>query len=220
MQAQIQEGPSQLISFAYPEFKKVLTYVEKNQKAEALSELEKIIQESQKTKNAALEIASTLLLAWLHRLCHQFKKAWKIYERTEKLLPHEPSIKLLVSQFLIDLFKQYDLAQKKIQKILQMTSDPALRHQSFALLGQIHLKKGNHKKALEAFELAKEAIAYLSSASPIDYNLFLLLLEKGLEKTDAQTYLKLAYVCAQEHREEQEMNKINYLMQLSPFIGI
>lgn len=220
MEVNFGEGPSQIISFAYPQFKKVLAYLEKNQKEEALLELEKIIQESQKAKEQSLEVAATLLLAWLHRLAHHYKKAWKVYEKLEKLLPNEPSIKLLVSQFLIDLFKQYDLAQKKIQKILQMTSDPALRHQSFALLGQIHFKKGNYKKALESFELAKEAIAYLNSASSIDYTLYLLLLDKGLEKGEDCNYLKAAFSCAQQHQEEKEIYKINYLMSLSPFIGV
>src|SRR3989338_146862 len=63
-------------------------------------------------------IHSTLRI--LYKARGEVKESWRHYERAEKFLPDDPSLKIIVAKFLIVQFAQSDAALKRMKKGLRI----------------------------------------------------------------------------------------------------
>ncbi|MBI2982446.1 MAG: hypothetical protein HYY44_09215, partial [Deltaproteobacteria bacterium] len=89
------------------------------------------------------------------------KEAWRHYDLAEKLLPEDPSLKIISAKFLIERFAQFDTALKKLKKVLEIAKgSPSFEHQAHALIALAFLRKGEREKAVSSL---KEAMNDFSS---------------------------------------------------------
>lgn len=153
-----------------------------------------------------------------YRACKEYKKAWKNYEQAEKLIPHDPSIKLISTRLLIDQFAQYDLALKRIQKIKELVgTDFTFLHKAYTLEGLAYLKQGDPFQAVEAF---KKSMGHHFEGLQTSYNLDLKLVEafmkKKIEPQLCETFLENALLFAKKKREKVYEKVVEKLLALFP----
>lgn len=163
--------------------------------------LEKADQERENTHQALYH--STLGV--LYKVKGDFKEAWRHYEKAEKLLPDDPSLKIISAKLLIDQFAQYDSAIKKMRRVLKIAKGASVyEHQAYAILATAHLKKGEKKKAAEMLKNAMvDDFQQLGSAQNINLEVIEIFLSRNWETDLCRNYLEKGRQLAQQRGEEK-----------------
>ncbi|MBI2083739.1 MAG: hypothetical protein HYT76_09290 [Deltaproteobacteria bacterium] len=133
------------------------------------------------------------------------KEAWRHYERAEKLLSDDPSLKIISAKFLIERFAQYDTALKKLKKVLEMTKgSPSFEHQTHAIMALAYLKKGERKKAKTSLEASMTGdFQLMVTAANINLEVIEGFLARNFEVNLCRTYLEKGLVLAEAKKEEK-----------------
>ncbi|HCU25636.1 MAG TPA: hypothetical protein DF383_11530 [Deltaproteobacteria bacterium] len=157
-------------------------------------------------------------LGVLYKVRKEFPKAWKHYEKAEKLLPEDPALKLISARLLIDVFGQFDAAIRRCQKVLETSrSDPPFVHQANATMGLAYLKKGERSKAVQCLvDAMQEDFEGLVSATNIDLKLPEALLRKRTGIEECRTYLQKAKDFAAARNEEKLVELFARLLESFP----
>ncbi len=184
----------------------------------AEKELRSGISESGAAQDKVLEALFHSTLGILFKLKKDYKEAWRCYERAEKLLPHDPALKLVSARLLVEVFGQCDLAIQKAKKVLKIArNDWTFCHQAQATLGLAYLKKGDRRKAVTALERAMEGdFEGMISAGNIDFKLLEGLIRKNAGLPQCRAYLEKAIAFAQKTGEQRELNIFQQLITLFP----
>jgi tetratricopeptide (TPR) repeat protein len=181
-------------------------------------ELKKGIEEAEKAQDKTMEALFYSTLGVLFKLKKDYKTSWRHYEKAEKLLPEDPSLKLISARLLVEVFGQFDLAIKKAQKVLKIAkNDWTLLHQAQSTLGLAYLKKGDKKKAITALTRAMEGdFEGMANAGSIDFKLLEALLRKNLAFEECRTYITKALTFANRTGEFKEAQIFTRLLNLFP----
>jgi len=160
-------------------------------------------------------------LGVLYKIKKEFQKAWKFYEKAEKLLPDDPALKLISARLLIDVFGQYDTAIRRCERVLEISrSDPPFRHQAHVTMGLAFLKKGERSRAVQCLVSSMEDdFAGLISAANIDLKLIEALLRKKAGLDECRTYLQKARDFSASKNEEKYVELMNRLIEAFPAEG-
>ncbi len=181
-------------------------------------ELKAGLQEAETMKDKTLE--ALFYSAWgvLYKLKKDYKAAWRAYEKAEKLLPSDPSLKLILAELLTDHFNQFDTAAKKAEKVLNLANDiPAFKHRALTTLGMITLRKGQKKQAIQYLnESAKDNFEGMVTAKNIDLKLIEALLKKETGYEEIKSYLQKAQSFSVKCGEESFIQIFNHLLSLLP----
>jgi tetratricopeptide (TPR) repeat protein len=173
--------------------------------------LQKAESEQKSTEQALFH--STLGV--LAKLKGEYKEAWRCYERAEKLLPDDPSLKLIMAKLLIDQFSQFDQAIRKMKQILKLAKGSAsFEHQAHATMAIAFLKKGDRKKAVEMFELSVgRDFEGVSSAENLNFEVIEAFLARSFEVDRCKRYVLKALDLARKHAEDKPIQFLTKLLE-------
>lgn len=173
------------------------------------------LAKASQAKNETQEALFYSTLGVLSKMRGEMKEAWRYYEQAEKILPEDPALKIISSKFLIEQFAQYDLAIKKLKKVIEIARhSPAFLHQSQALLAIAFLKKGEKKKAIEALKSAMaDDFQNLPTAGGINLDVVEAFLSRNFEKELCENYLQKALQLAQARKEEKWTQALGRLLK-------
>ena len=184
----------------------------------AETELHAGLTEAESHEDKVLAALFYSTLGVLYKIKKEFPKAWKFYEKAEKLLPEDPALKLISARLLIDVFGQFDTAIRRCQKVLDISrSDPPFLHQANATMGLAYLKKGERSKSVQCLvDAMKDDFEGLLSASNIDLKLVEALLRKRTGIEECRTYLQQAGRFAASKNEERHVELFQRLIDAFP----
>lgn len=154
-------------------------------------------------------------LGILYKVRGEFQSAWRHYEQAERLLPDDPSLKIIVGNFLITHFAQYDAALKRMKRVLKLAKGvPSLEHQAYAMGAIAHLKKGERRKATE---LLRQAMANdfqsLVTSENINLEVIEAFLARNFERELCRTYLEKGLELARSRGEEKRIQLFSRLLE-------
>lgn len=154
--------------------------------------------------NTILEAVYHSTFGVLYKAQKDYKKAWKHYEKAEKLLPDDPSLKIISSRLLTDHFAQHDVVIKKMDKVIEAHSNIfGIFHQALTLKGYALLKKGNKKAAVDCLNLSKgNTFNGIESMANLDLKLVEALLKKKVALADCKLFLEAAVLASKQTREK------------------
>lgn len=155
-------------------------------------------------------------LGVLAKLRGDFRQAWRDYEQAEKLMPDDPSLKVIVAKLLIDQFAQYESAIKKLKEVLKLAKGSApFEHQARATLAIAYLKKGDKKKALQMFDeaTAEDLLESLGSATHLNFDVLEAFLGRNFEVGRCRTYIDRALTVARQKKEEKPIQFLTRLQE-------
>ncbi len=154
-------------------------------------------------------------LGVLAKLKGDYKEAWRCYERAEKLLPDDPSLKLIMAKLLMDQFAQYDQAIKKMKQVLKLAKgSPSFEHQAHATMAVAYLKKGDRKKAVEMFDLSVgRDFEGVSSAENLNFEVIEAFLSRSFEIERCKAYVQKSLDLARSHGEEKPIQFLTKLLE-------
>lgn len=179
---------------------------------------EKILQEGlQGVEQAGDETQQALFHSTWGVLCKmkgEDKEAWRHYERAEKLLPDDPSLKIISAKFLIDRFAQYDTALKKLKKVLEVAKgSPSFEHQVHAIMALAYLKKGERKKAKSSLQSAMSGdFQSMVTAANINLDVIEGFLARNFEVELCRSYLEKGLALAEAKKEEKSIQLFSKLL--------
>lgn len=160
------------------------------------------LQDAGENADAETEGVFYSLEGVLHKVQGDYKKAYKSYQNAEKRLKDDPALKIITSVLLVEQFKQFDTAIRKLAKILDSVSDPAIRHQALAIQGKAYLLAGQKEAATKNLqELLTDGFDALFSAADIDFKFVATLFEKQLLKDECLRYVNMALSFAQKKND-------------------
>lgn len=169
----------------------------------AKTRIEAGLEKARSQNDAASEGLYLSAEGLLHKLRQDYKESYKCYQQAEKLLPDDSSLKIITAALLIDEFKQYDTALRKLKKVLETAPfDPAAWHHARALTGIAHLasgKKAEAKSDMEAI-LARD-FSELRSAANVNFKLTEFFVAKDFEPKLSLVFLEKALALAQARHE-------------------
>lgn len=172
------------------------------------------IVRAQRQRDAALEGLFESTYGMFHKLQKDYKKAYKHYERAEKLIPTDPTLKLITTELLIDQFKQYDTALRKLDKLIQENKDsPTILHRATAMqgIGYFLLQKKDKAKVCLGL-LVNQDFKSLRFATNLDFKLVEHFVKKRFALDLCQSYLKKALELAKSTKELGYINTIQQLL--------
>ncbi len=142
------------------------------------------------------------------------KEAWRCYEKAEKLIPDDPSLKIIMAKLLIDQFAQYDQAIKKLKQVLKLAKGSgSFEHQAHATMAIAYLKKGEKKKAIEMLDHSmQEDFTKVSSAENLNFEVITAFLSRNLEIGRCRRYVEKALDLAKTRREEKPIQFLTKLL--------
>ncbi len=187
--------------------------------------LEAAEQELNAGVDEAAQESDTVLLALffstlgvLYKIKKDFTKAWKFYEKAEKLLPEDPALKLISARLLIDVFGQFDTAIRRCQKVLEISPrDPPFRHQADVTMGLAYLKKGERSKAVQCLiDAMQDNFEGLMSAGNVDLKLLEELIRRKAGLEECRIYLEKAKLFAEQNNEEKHADLMRRLLEAFP----
>lgn len=158
-------------------------------------------------------------LGVLYKIKGEFKTAWRHYRRAEKLLPDDPSLKIISARLLIEQFAEYDQAIRKAKKVLDLAKgNPVFTHQAYTTMGLAWSKRGNRRKAIQMLEdsMGNQFDGFVS-AQNIDLNLLETVLRKGWAVENCRDFLAKALEFSKSTGEEKYVNL--FTKMLSAFEG-
>ena len=178
------------------------------------------LKKANKQKDTTLEGLYFSALGILYKLKKDFKKSYKFYQQAERLLPDDNSVKIITAILLIEEFDQFDLAIRKLERVIENEQqDAAMLHHAKAVQGIAYFKKGNKTKAKENFEfLLVQDFKNLRSVSNVDFKLVQLFLTKSFEKSLCSSYLNKALQLAQFTHEKVYETVIHKLIGQLPVV--
>lgn len=154
-------------------------------------------------------------LGVLYKLKKDYKKSYKYYQQAEKLLPDDPEVKIISSHLLIDEFKQYETALRKMQKVVLATTDPAILHHARAIAARASFSMGKKDQAEGYFrEMLAEDFSKLRFAANLDFKMIELFVEKKIFIDLCKKYLEAALKLAKSKKESIYEVVINNLLML------
>jgi tetratricopeptide (TPR) repeat protein len=177
--------------------------------------LKKGLDKAESEKNATQSALFFSGLGVLSKMKGEFKDAWRYYEKAEKLMPEDPSLKIIMAKLLIDRFAQYDNALKKLKLVLKVAKGSgSFEHQAHATMALAYLKKGEKKKAVEMFDEAMlDDFANVSSAENLNFEVIEAFLSRNLEVERCQKYVEKALALARSRRETRPMQFLEKLLE-------
>ncbi len=176
------------------------------------------LKESELESNDLLTGIYNSGLGVLYKLKKDFRKAWKFYEKAERLIPGDPSLKIISARLLVNYFGQYDTAIKKMEQVKEMvgTNLPFL-HEVLTIEGLAYLKKGDKKKAVECLTQSMgQNFKDLQTAANLDFALIEALLQKGVEPDQCRDFLQKAAQFSKKNREPHFEKVIQKILSLFP----
>jgi tetratricopeptide (TPR) repeat protein len=153
-------------------------------------------------------------LGVLYKMKGEFKTAWRHYQRAERLLPNEPSLKIISARLLIEQFAEYDQAMRKAKKVLELAKGvPAFEHQAYATIGLAWARRGNRKKATSMLvkSMGKNFEGFIT-AQNIDFTLVEALLRKGWAEEECLKFLTHARDFAQSSGETKYVRMFDKML--------
>lgn len=153
-----------------------------------------------------------------YKLTKEFRKSWKHYEKAEKLMPEDPSLKLISSRLLLEYFGQNEIVIKKLTKLLENSGlEPSYRHQAFIVMGGAYLKKGLLLKAEGCLqESMKDDFRGLQTAANLDFSLVEAHLKKKQGLEVCKKFLEKAHAFCKKTKEPHYEKIISRLLKLFP----
>ncbi len=181
--------------------------------AEAL--LQAGLAKAEDLKNPTQSALYLSTLGVLEKTKGDLKAAWRYYERAEKLLPQDPSLKIIMAKILIDKFAQYDNAVKKLKTVLKIAKGAAsFEHQAHAALAIAYLKKGDKKKAVEMFDLAMtDDFVNVTSAENLNFEVVEAFLSRNIEAERCRAYVQKSLALARARRETKSIAFLTKLFE-------
>lgn len=183
-----------------------------------LDEAEKVLdhglQEAESLRDLILTGLYHSAYGVLYKLRKDFRKAWKYYEKAEKLIPEDPALKIISSRLLVEYFGQYDTVIRKMDKVIKMVEGnlPFL-HQALCLKGLAFLRKGNKKRAVECLKQSMgKNFEGLESVANLDFKLLQELIKKKGDSTLCRQYLEAAQKLAKKTKETGHQQIIQSLL--------
>lgn len=178
---------------------------------------EKILQEGLQRladKNPAETALYHSTLGVLSKLKGDAQEAWRHYEHAERLLPDDPSLKIITAKLLIDRFAQYDTAIKKLKEALKHAKGaPSFEHQAHATMAIAHLKKGEKKKAVAMFDLSVgNDFEGVSSAENLNFEVIEAFLSRNFEVDRCKSYIQKSLSLAKRLNEERPVQFLTKLL--------
>lgn len=174
------------------------------------------IAEAKLEQNPEKEGIYYTVMGVLLRAQKQIKPAYKFYQKAEKCLPDDFSIKLLNARFLIDEFHQYETALRKLDKILQQVDDDiVLQHQAKALKSIAAFQLGKKKMAEDLLQdLVAEDFTQFKTATNLDFKACEFFLKKNFAKDLCLAYLKKSLDLAKSARETPLVKVLQQLLDI------
>lgn len=171
------------------------------------------LKKAEEEKHQAQQALFYSTLGVLEKLKGNYKEAWRDYERAEKLLPDDPSLKIIMAKLLIDQFSQYDAAIKKLKKVLEIAKGSgSFEHQAHATMAIAYLKKGEKTKAVEMFDLSVgDDFDRVATAENLNFEVIASFLSRNLEVDRCRRYVEKALHLA---KKRQEGRPIQFLKKL------
>jgi Tfp pilus assembly protein PilF len=151
----------------------------------------------------------------LSKLKGDYKTAWRHYEKAEKLMPEDPSLKIIMAKLLIDQFAQYDTALKKLKEVLKIAKGSgSFEHQAHATMAIAFLKKGEKKKATDMMEKAmEEDFERITSAENLNFEVIEAFLARNFEVERCKKYIEKALTLARRRKEERPIQFLTKLLE-------
>ncbi len=180
-------------------------YIKQNKLAEARLSLEQGLKIAVQNKDKPLQAIYHANLGIVFIKAKDFKKALVAYQTAERLSPDDLHLKLIIAQIQIEQLQQYDLALKKLERIIKLAKEnPVLLHQAFTYLGLVFFYKQQHLKAITALQ-ASMAIGFENLLSCYNINLKLveILLRANIAMKECVQFLQLALQLAKSKKENQ-----------------
>lgn len=180
----------------------------------AESLLKEILKQAEEAKDTSEQALILSTLGVLEKMREDYKAAWRYYEKAEKLLPDDPSLKLIMAQLMINEFSQYDSAIKKMKKVLDLVKGSAsFEHQAHAMMAIAYLRKGDRKKSLEMFQKSMNGnFLEMSSSQNINLDVIEAFLARNFEPENCRIYLEKALSLAKLKKEDNEVKLFTKLL--------
>ncbi len=193
----------------------VLRKIQERAFPEAEALLKNLLNQSEISREKEAQALALSTFGVLEKVREDYKAAWRYYEKAEKLLPDDPSLKLIMSQLLIHEFSQYDAAIKKMKKVLTLAKGSAsFEHQAHAMMAIAYLRKGDRKKAIEMLrESMRDDFAAISSAQNINLEVIEAFLARHFETESCRVYLEKALTLAKSKKENSEIRLFTKLLE-------
>ncbi len=182
----------------------------------AEEELNEGLAEAKFQEDSHLEAVFYSAFGVLAKLKKDYQKAWEYYEAAEKILPEDPSLKLIVARLGLDIFGQTDSVIRRCKKVLEIAAeDFEYGHQAYTIMGIAYLKKGERHEAIQCLiqALGSEGdLMELSSANLIDLKLVEELIKKRVGLDECHHYLAQALHFAKDRQETKHIELYSRLL--------
>lgn len=172
----------------------------------------KIARDSQDTNLEGVYLSA---MGLMYKLRSDYKKAYKVYQQAEKFLKDDHSLKIISAVLLIEQFKQYETAVRKLSKVVAEANDPALVHHAKSLqaLALFYMKK--NKEAEEMFiDVVRSDFTVLRSAANVEFKAVEAFCSKGVFKDLCSAFLQKALDLAKRNNEKGYISAIQKLLPL------
>lgn len=164
--------------------------------------IEKGIEKAKKKKDETLQGLYLSARGVLYKLKKDYKESYKYYQQAEKLLKDDHSIRIITAILLIEEFKQYETAVKKLQKTIKESTDPVILHHAKAIQAIGYFMMGKKDLAKENFEyILAQNFESLRFAANLDFKMAELFVAKKFELKKCEAYLEKSLELAQDKKE-------------------
>lgn len=165
--------------------------------------IEKGIEKAKNKKDETLQGLYLSARGVLYKMKKDYKESYKYYQQAEKLLKDDHSIRIITAVLLIEEFKQYETAVKKLQKTIQVSTDPVILHHARAIQAIGYFMMGKKDLAKQNFEyILAQNFDQLRFAANLDFKMIELFVAKKFELKLCEDYLKKALALAQDKKEQ------------------
>lgn len=177
--------------------------------------LQEGLQKSEEEKNVTQTALFLSSLGVLSKMRGEYKEAWRCYQKAEKLMPGDPSLKIIMAKLLIDQFAQYDNAIKKLKEVLKIARGcGSFEHQAHASMAMAYLKKGEKKKAVEMLDHAMvDDFNNVSSVENLNFEVIEAFLARNFEVERCRSFVEKALKLARARRETKPVQFLEKLME-------
>ncbi len=152
----------------------------------------------------------------LYKIKKDFRKAWKYYEKAEKLIPADPTLKIISGNLLCDYFGQYDIVIRKMNEVIQMVGgDINFTHQAYSLMGRASLKKGKKDQAIQCLKDSMgDNFKGMVSAVNLNFKLVEVLIKKKIEPELCREFLNKAREFAGKNKDKAHEKLLKKMLEL------
>ncbi|MBX7147629.1 hypothetical protein K1X76_00965 [bacterium] len=183
---------------------KAFDFMNKKKLAEAEALLAEGLKEAEVLHDELMQGMFCSAYGIFYKIKKDFRKAWKYYEKAEKFIPEDPTLKIISANLLCDFFGQYDIVIRKMNEVLTMVGpDFTLVHQAYTLMGRTALKKGDKVLAIECFKKSM-GDNFNGLVSPVNFNFKLLemLSKRKIEPDLCRDFLNKGISFSKAHKNK------------------